>query len=122
MNKIILKGRLTKEPELKYTQTSKPVVNISIAVDRKFGEETDFFNCIAWNGTAEFITKYFKKGQEILVEGRIENRKYEDKTYTEVQIEQVEFCGSKTSENKNTDDFIQEPTNISSDENFELPF
>lgn len=120
MNKIILKGRLTKEPELKYTQSSKPVVNISIAVNRKFGEETDFFNCIGWNATAEFITKYFKKGQEILVEGRIENRKYEDKTYTEIQIEQVEFCGSKTNENKNTSDFIQEPIESIPDD--DLPF
>lgn len=95
MNKVILKGRLTKDVDLRYTQTeSKAVANFSIAVNR-IGKGTDFFNCVAWDKQAEFVTKYFKKGQEILLAGRIENDKYEDKTYTNIKVEQIEFCGSK---------------------------
>ena len=80
MNKIIIKGRITKELEVKYTQTSNTaVVSFTVAVNRDFvkqGEErqTDFINCVAYSKTAEFISKYFSKGQEILLTARLQKR------------------------------------------------
>ena len=80
MNKVILMGRLTRDPEVRYTaNTNSQVTAFSIAVNRRFvsqnGErQTDFFNLTAFGKTAEFCSKYFKKGQQVLVEGRIQNR------------------------------------------------
>lgn len=84
MNKIILAGRMTRDPELKTTNTGTEVCNFSVAVDRRFapkGEEkqADFINCTAWQKTAAFVDKYFKKGDGITIEGRLESRKYVDK-------------------------------------------
>ena len=111
MNKVILMGRLTKDPEIRYTQNNMPVANFSIAVNRRFKREgdtetADFFNVIAWNKTGEFVGKYFKKGQQILVSGRIENRNWTDqqgvKHYaTDVIAEEVDFAGSKAENNTN---------------------
>ncbi len=103
MNSLIIKGRLTRSPELKTIQGSKGetnVCNISVAVNRRFGEETDFFDCQAWGKTAEFINKFFVKGQEILVSGEMQCHPYENKegkkVYSwRVKADQVEFCGSK---------------------------
>ena len=82
MNKIVIKGRLTKDPELRQTQSGVPVCNITVAVDRAYSKEdkqTDFFDCVFWRQGAEFIDKYFTKGQEILVDGEMQSRKYEDR-------------------------------------------
>ena len=117
MNKVILKGRLTKDVDLRYTQTdNKAVAKFSIAVNR-IGEGTDFFNCVAFGKQAEFVTKYFQKGQEILLNGRIENDKYEDKTYTNIKVEQIEFCGSKPKE-----DLIGEIDVKPTEDDDDLPF
>ena len=84
MNKVILMGRLTADPELRYTTNGNlPVCRFKIAVDRgyaKQGEErqADFFNITAWRGTAEFCSKYFKKGMRVLIEGSIQNRTWDD--------------------------------------------
>lgn len=112
MNKVILMGRLTKDPEVRYTQnTNLTVANFSIAVNRRFKREgdtetADFFNVVAWNKTGEFVGKYFKKGQQILVSGRIENRNWTDqqgvKHYaTDIIAEEVDFAGSKAENNTN---------------------
>ena len=118
MNKVILMGRLTKDPEIRYTQNNMPVANFSIAVNRRFAKENDttkadFFNVIAWNQTGEFIGKYFKKGQQILVSGRLENRNWTDqqgiKHYaTDVVAEEVYFAGDKKENDakENDNDFI----------------
>ena len=106
MNKVELLGRLTKDPEIKYTQTNNTAVaNFSLAVNRRFvkeGEErqADFINIIAWGKTAEFCNKYFKKGMQIALVGRIQTRNWEDeqgqKHYvTEVIAEEVYFADSK---------------------------
>lgn len=104
MNLTVIKGRLTAEPEIKSTPSGKDVLTIGVAVDRRFknkeGPECDFFNVVAWEGTARFISNYFHKGKEILVQGRMESRKYTDKNGVERGIweliaENVEFCGSK---------------------------
>ena len=108
MNRVILKGRLTADPELKVTQSGVNVLSFSIAVNRRFSQtnETDFINCQAWRSTAEFISKYFVKGQEILLCGRLQVRSWEDdngnKRYaTDVVVDEVDFCGSKRT-NSNT--------------------
>ena len=106
MNKVIIKGRLTRDPEVRYTQTTNTQIsNISVAVNRRFvkeGEEreADFFNCIAFGKQAEFLSKYFKKGQEILLSGRLQTRTWDDeqgqKHYvTEVIAEEAYFADSK---------------------------
>lgn len=98
-------GRLTKDPEVRYTQTNNIMVaSFSLAVNRRFTKEgeqqADFINIVAWNKTAEFVSKYFKKGQQVAVVGRIQTRNYEDdkgiKHYiTEVIAEEVYFADSK---------------------------
>ena len=100
MNKVILKGRLTASPELKQTVNNVAVTDFSVAVNRRFNKEkTDFINCQAWRTTAEFINKYFTKGQEILVIGELHIEKWEKdgetRYTTRVVVDEVEFCGSK---------------------------
>ena len=131
MNKILLKGRVSREIELRRTQTNNvAVTNFTVAVNRDFtkqGEErqADFINCVAYNKTAEFVNKYFKKGQEILVIGRLQTRTWDDQNgqkhyVTEVIVENVEFCGSKqTTETNEIQEFINESDYASDDD---LPF
>ena len=124
-------GRLTKDPEVRYTQNNMPVANFSIAVNRRFAKENDevkadFFNVIAWNKTGEFVGKYFKKGQQILVSGRIENRNWTDqqgvKHYaTDVIAEEVDFAGSKAENNTNNNTENADITDFAS-ESDSLPF
>lgn len=108
MNKIVLMGRLTADPELKYTQSNTAVIRFTVAVNRKFADkqtgkrEADFISCTAWSQTAEFISKYFKKGQMICVEGELRSNSYQDKNHpdvthytTDVFVNNVEFTGSK---------------------------
>ena len=103
-NLVVLTGRLTADPELKTTANGLSVTTFSIAVDRRYrsGEErqTDFINIVAWRQTAEFITKYFKKGSLIGIEGAIQTRRYQDKngnnrTAFEVIANNVQFVESK---------------------------
>ncbi len=102
MNYIVIKGRLTKDPELRHTQSDTAVCTINVAVDRPYSKdkEADFFTVVCWRQAAEFVCKYFTKGQEILVQGEMQSRKYEDKEGNdritwEVKANHVEFCGSK---------------------------
>ena len=110
MNKVELIGRLTKDAELRYTQSNKAVASFSIAVNKRINGENsaDFINCVAWSTTAEFISKYFKKGQAIAVIGRLQNRSYEDdkgKHYiTEVVVEETEFVGNKQEDKEEKED------------------
>lgn len=117
MNKVILMGRLTATPELKSTTNGNAVTSFSVAVDRPYtpkGSEkvTDFINCVAWRQTAEFVCKYFQKGQMIALEGSIQPRKYTDRSgndriATEVVASQVYFCGGKK-ENRQGGDPLDE--------------
>lgn len=125
MNKVILMGRLTKDPEIRYTQNNTPVCNFTLAVDRRFSKEkqADFINCQAWQKTAEFISKYFQKGLMIAVVGSIQTRTWEDnegkKRYiTEVIVDEAYFTGSKskTETDKATDTWPPD------DEDDDLPF
>ena len=84
LNVAIIMGRLTRDPELRRTNSGKPVASFTVAVDRDYApegqeKETDFIDCVAWNGTAEFVEKYFKKGSMIVVSGRLQLRNWTDK-------------------------------------------
>lgn len=78
LNKIILVGRLTKDPDLRYTVERVPFVRFSLAVDRWRGKGTDFINIVAWRQLAEICSQYLKKGRLVLIEGRIQVRTYDD--------------------------------------------
>lgn len=103
LNNITIMGRLTADPEVKTTQNQVPVTSFSVAVERniktKDGQrETDFVPVVAWRHTADFIAKYFKKGQMICITGELQSRKFEDKngakrTAWEVIANQAHFCG-----------------------------
>lgn len=105
MNKVILGGRLTADPELKKTQSGVPVVSFQLAVNRRYTGEgnqqvTDFLTCVAWQKTAEFICGYFRKGSSIAVTGEIQTRVWTDaqncKRYaTEVKVDEAYFVDSK---------------------------
>lgn len=106
-NRIILMGRLVADPELRQTQTGLSVCRFRIAVDRfaKQGEErkADFISCVAWRQTADFISRWFAKGQLIHIEGRLQNADYTDrngvKHYAmEVQVDAAAFCGDRQSQ------------------------
>lgn len=107
-NLVVLTGRLTADPELKYTQSNIPVCSFSIAVDRRYkqGEErqADFINIVAWRQTAEFVSKHFSKGSMIGIEGSIQTRRYQDnegknRTAFEVIASNVQFVEYKKAEN-----------------------
>ena len=112
MNKIILTGRLTKDPELRYTSNQKVVTSFTLAVDRPFlnqegVQEADFIPVVVWGKTADVISHYCTKGQKLLVEGRVQVRSYEttsgEKRYvTEVISERVEFLERKSAPSDST--------------------
>ena len=139
MNKVILMGRLTRDPEVRYTQgdNAMAIARYSLAVDRRFkrdGEpDADFINCVAFGKSGEFAEKYLKKGTKVAVVGRIQTGSYTNKDgqkvyTTDVVVEEQEFAESKNSgssdnnqsapANKNTD-FMNIPDSI---EDTELPF
>ena len=112
-------GRLTRDVELKSTPQGTSTCNFSLAVDRNFvkeGEErkTDFINCVAWRQTAEFLSKYFRKGSLLALEGSIQTRSWEDdekkmRYVTEVIVSQVYFAESKKDVQSNSNDFDASP-------------
>lgn len=106
LNELNVMGRLCTKPELRYTQSGLPVVNFRLAVDRNYltnGErETDFLSVVAWRGTAEFLNKYFDKGQMVALTGRVEVHPWTDRDggrreNVEIVAENAYFCGSKAS-------------------------
>ena len=119
MNKVFLSGNLTKDPELKYTQKGKAYARVGIAVKRLFDKDaTDFFNLVAFDKTAEFLTRYFLKGSRIFVEGRLQTSSYEKNgvkvNATDIFVDQIEFAGGKKDDNpksntKPADEFDGEP-------------
>lgn len=109
LNKVVLCGRLTADPELKQTQNGIAVVSFSLAVNRRFtrgadgqnNSQADFINCVAWRQTAEFISRYFKKGSSLCVTGSIQTRTWNDNTgakryVTEVVVDEAMFVDSRS--------------------------
>ena len=102
LNHTTLQGRLTRDPELRNTQSGTPVCSFTVAWSEKYKEtETKLFlNCTAWRGTGEMVSRYFVKGKEIVVEGKLSTRDWEDKdgnkrSSIELTVDRVHFCGSK---------------------------
>lgn len=139
MNKVILLGRLTKDVETRYTQTNNALVaSFTLAINRRFAKEgeerqADFINIVAWGKTGEFCSKYFKKGQQISLVGRLQTRNYENndgkKVYiTEVIAEEVYFAESNNRMSINTSilnshtSIQQENLDFTSGYSDELPF
>lgn len=133
INCINIMGRLTDTPELKVTNSGTNVTTFTVAVDRQYSKgekQTDFIPVTAWRGTAEFISKWFSKGQMIAVQGSLQTRKYQDKdghnrTAFEVVAEQVSFCGDKKADHSNTEQPAEQTSldiNEWDDEQDELPF
>jgi len=98
-SKTIFIGNMTRDPELRRTQTGKTVCSFSIAVKRRWQDATDFWDCVAWEGTAETISRHFHKGKEILVEGEMQKRSYEKdgqtRWVTELRVDTFGFVGRK---------------------------
>ena len=100
LNHIVLMGRLTRDPELRYTGSNVPVASFSIAVDRDFGrgengeKQTDFINVSAWRQTGEFVSKYFTKGSMIVVSGRLQIRDYTDRDGNPVTAKNCDVRGA----------------------------
>ena len=140
LNKVVIMGRFTKDPELRRTGSGTAVTSFSLACDRDFksqsGEkDTDFIEVVAWKNTAEFVSKYFSKGRMAVVEGRLQIRDWTDKagnkrTTAEVVADNVYFADSKRSESNDnqkenfnalsgrlSDDFVP-----ASEEDGEIPF
>ena len=105
LNKVTVMGRIVADPELRYTGNNTPVATFRIACDRDFkpreGEkQTDFFTCVAWRSSAEFISKYFAKGRMIVVDGRLQHRQWEDtdgkkRSTVEIVVDSAYFGDSK---------------------------
>ena len=121
LNNITIHGRLTKDVELRYTKSEKAVASFTVACDRP-GKDSgaDFIPCVAWEKTAEMIDRYFHKGSQILVSGRLAQRDYEDKngnkrTTYEVVVNTVDFCDSKAKDT--TPQFVEVD-----DDDGEIPF
>lgn len=120
MNKVILIGRLVKDPEVKTTQSQTAVCSFTIAVDRKFknadGErQADFLNCVAWRQQAELLGRYFQKGSRIGIVGNLQSRSYDDasgkKIYvTEVVVDEIEFVDSKNEQKQTASNAPSMPT------------
>lgn len=114
MNKLILMGRLTKDPEIRYTQDSKAVAKFSLAVDRRFkkdNQDADFFQITAFGKLGEFVEKYLKKGVKVLTESTLQNNNYTDESGAthygfSIIAESIEFCESKK------DDFVPADENM----------
>ena len=138
MNKVILMGRFTRDPEVSYSQgdNQTAIARFTLAVDRRFagndGTNADFFNCVTFGKRAEFVEKYFRKGMKALVTGQLQNNNYTNKDGEKVYsvnivVDDVEFCESKSSsgtadgnrvDTPQDDGFVNVPESIQE----ELPF
>ena len=111
LNSICLQGRLTDNPVLRYTQSQTAVVSFTLANDSDYADQNgerscEFINCVAWRGTAEFVSKYFVKGQMALVNGRLQQRDYTDREginrrVAEIVVNSINFCGKKEDNQNN---------------------
>lgn len=125
MNQIVLMGRLTRDVEIRHTQSNIPVASFTLAVDRGYqkdgDKQTDFINCVAWRGTAEFVSKWFSKGDMCAVTGRLQMRDWQDRDgnkriSAEVVTDHVYFTGSKKESGGATySDFDAPPASDDSD-------
>ena len=126
LNVVTLQGRLTKDPELRQTKNGTAVTSFSLAVNDL--DETNFFDCVAWKSTAEFVCQYLQKGSMVVVEGRLQTRDWKDQNgnkrkNTEIVVNRVHFCGSR--ENREGDSYsAPQPSGFTEidDQDGEVPF
>lgn len=119
MNRVILCGRLTRTPELKKTTSGISTASFGMAVERDYKDAggsrpVDFLNCVAWRNTAEFLSRYFHKGDGILIEGRVETRSWQDqngqkRTVVEINVEKAYFYGQRRSDADDAEEPAQAP-------------
>lgn len=131
LNKVVLMGRFTKDPELRATAGGVSVSSFALAVDRDYSgqngeKETDFIDCVAWKGTAEFVSKYFKKGSMAVVEGRLQIRPYETtdgqkRRAAEVNVNNIYFGESKREQSETPAADLPSPVSSVGDDE-DLPF
>jgi len=136
LNRVILVGRLTRDPELRYTPSGMAVASFSLANNRSYstgGEKKDqvsYFDCVAWSKMGEIITEYCKKGKQIAVEGRIQQRRWDDqdgnkKTKVEIVVENFQFLGGKSQDEESHSEpasgksYTPSETSKSSSQNYE---
>ena len=116
LNHIVIMGRLVRDPELRHTQSQTSVASFTVAVDRDFGgrdggeKQTDFIDCVAWRQTGEFVSKYFRRGSMIVVSGRLQSRKWQDRdgnnrTNWEVNADNVYFGESRRDSDSGRDSY-----------------
>lgn len=133
MNFIAIHGRLVRDPEMRRTQSGVAVTTITVAVDRAYSgdgeKQADFFDCVFWRQGAEFVSKYFTKGKEIIVTGEMQSRKWTDKDGNnriswEIQNCHAEFCGSAKASDSTQNTTVQPSVNFSplEDDGTPLPF
>ena len=128
MNKVLLMGRLTRDPEVRYTTTNNTLVcGFTLAVNRRFvkaGEQqADFINIVAWSKLGEFCSKYFTKGQQVAVVGRLQTRNYDDKDGKKIYVTEVVAEEAHFADTKKQDDFAKQDTGFEVVENdSSLPF
>lgn len=123
LNRITIMGRLVRDPELKYTASNTAVTSFTLAVDRDFGEKkTDFIDCVAWKQTAEFVCNYFHKGSLAVASGRLQLRDWEDQNGNKRRNAEVVVDSIYFGESKRTDDSKPTFTELSNEDDGELPF
>lgn len=125
MNRAVLVGRLTRDPDLRYTPNGVAVANFNLAVNRPFKDQNgesqaDFINCVAWRKQAENLANFMKKGSQIGIDGRIQTRSYEDKDgkmvyVTEVVADSIQFLDSRKSETQRNNETNQQQAQQQSD-------
>lgn len=128
LNQVTLMGRLTRDPELKYTPSEKPVTSFTLAVDRD-GKDAgvDFLDCVAWEANATLVDRFFKKGNLMIVRGRLRIKEWMGKDETkkrapEIVVERVYFVEKKSESNRPVDAIPSSFTDIDDEEDGELPF
>lgn len=122
MNKVILIGRMTKNAEVRYTQSNKAVAQFSLAINRPGNKETDFINIVAWDKLGEIVQKYTHKGSLVAVEGRLQTRTYEDNNGNKKYITEVVANNINLLEPKNKRSQEERINNGLPEENLEMPF
>lgn len=132
LNHLTIMGRLTRDPELRYTNAGTAVASFALAVDRDFKgqdgqKETDFIECVAWRGTGEFVSKHFFKGKMAVVDGRLQIRDWTDKQgnkrkSAEVVVSNIYFGDSRREKERHEDDFPEPDFEEMDEEDVDLPF
>ena len=134
MNMVCIMGRFTSDPELRYTDSGTKVITFTLAVPRGYHQEskTDFLDCVAWRGAAEFIDKYFRKGQMCAVAGQLQTRTWvsqdgQNRKAVEIIVSNIDFCGGKNQQKEQQSDTINglpamEFQDISDTDDGDMPF